>query len=512
MKLLPQSEQKAYLQNLIHHSGDANFKIQLSELLIKADAETLTMGNLQFAIDNLVGIVEDRTVTPALRFKALNDLLLIYHQNYALEAGIVASAPDMAENRALALRYSQEFPGIKRRVADLLYAQEDLSGAIDLWQEAADEGDYVAILRLYRQHLPGFYNEITRKDLLILETLYTQYLKLAPDYPLGPVALAAFLETQEIEGVLDSKTRSQMSIFLAELWQKNGHDFVADQENAKQWFQQALTQHVSQSVVDALLKIAMQQYQDHPQNLQYLAELYLYGGINDQLATMDYPFERLSELSKAALNAQIIAYQDVRDYGDEKWVMINHQQESDAGNARASFILGENYHYGRYTRQNIEKAIEYYELAGQQGDPAAYNRLGNLFRNDEENVTPDYPRALRYFEKGAALGDSNTAHLAGDMLYFGEGGIEKDYAKAAHYYEMTDLNQGNHHALAKFKQAEILHQGLIAPATKADYVKAITLLLLAAEYGEEQADKALTTWDFTDPDQGESVHQEASNP
>lgn len=289
-----------------------------------------------------------------------------------------------------------------------------------------------------------------------------------------------------------------MSEHLGQLWQKNGYDFMADIERSRKWYQHALDRQVTRDRVNNLLRFTEELYASNPDNLQYLAELYLYSVLYGEPEKQEYPFEKLTDLQKLVLEQQVIAYQDERDYGRDKWVMFAQQKRSDAGDAKAALSLGDNYRYGRNTRQNLEKAIEYYELAGSRGDAVAYNRLGNMFRKDEdENIAPDYPRALVYFAKGAALGDSNTAHLAGDMLYFGEGDLEKDYVKAAEYYAMTDLAQGNHHALAKYKQAEILYQGLIAPPTLEDYQQAFDLMMLAMKYGEKRAEKAFATWDFS---------------
>ncbi len=69
----------------------------------------------------------------------------------------------------------------------------------------------------------------------------------------------------------------------------------------------------------------------------------------------------------------------------------------------------------------IPKMIYYYELAGKNGYPRAYNILGNLYRKDNERGIRKRTSALYYFDLGAQQNDSNTAHLAGDMLYFGQG-------------------------------------------------------------------------------------------
>lgn len=111
------------------------------------------------------------------------------------------SAPDFEKNQALALRYSQEFPAMKRIVADALYQQDDLENAMNLWQEALDVGDYVAALRLFRQTMPGSYDTVNLAGLTKLEQLYERYLALVSEYLIGPDGYTEFIKTYDIEGV-----------------------------------------------------------------------------------------------------------------------------------------------------------------------------------------------------------------------------------------------------------------------------------------------------------------------
>ncbi|UNM96699.1 hypothetical protein MMG00_02250 [Ignatzschineria rhizosphaerae] len=497
MKLLPEEKQGSYLQDLINSTGDLAFKMQLSKEIAAQSSATLTLENLQLAVDNLIAIIEDKTIDTKLRSNVIEQLLALYHQRYTLTNGERIQAPGFEKSYQLALSYSTEIPAVKRLVADALYEQGDLDGAMQLWQEGADDGDHFAVLRIYRQLMPRGYDTVTLAELEKLDALTAQYLSLAPAFPVGPSDYEEFFEIYDAEGVLDNDARSEMSALLASLWQQNGADFMADPVRAKRWYQQALDFKVTNSNAENLRSIVASQLFQNPQNLTYLAELYLYGSINDNIDRSMPMFDRLTSLQKKVLMQQAISYQDERDYGRHKWVMITQQKESDAGSATAALILGDHYREGQYTRQNLEKAIEYYELAGSRGNATAYNRLGYMFRKNEDGIEPDYPRALAYYEKGTALNDSNTAHLAGDMLYFGEGGIDKDYAKAAKYYGLTDVKQGNHHALAKFKQAEIIYQGLIKEPTLEDYQKAFDLLLLSMEYGEKRALDAVAKWDFT---------------
>ncbi|KJF77702.1 hypothetical protein UA45_11070 [Morganella morganii] len=141
--------------------------------------------------------------------------------------------------------------------------------------------------------------------------------------------------------------------------------------------------------------------------------------------------------------------------------------------------------------------LYYYELAGKNGFARAYNVLGNLYRKPNERGIPeDGKKALAYFDAGARLGDSNTAHLAGDMLYFGQSGLEKDYPQAARYYEMTSLEQGNHHEMAKLKVAWMYYHKLVGTGSDDDLRKARDNLILSAKYGNKEAAKALKEWDF----------------
>lgn len=222
------------------------------------------------------------------------------------------------------------------------------------------------------------------------------------------------------------------------------------------------------------------------------ANAYLYGLAYGFWEASDFE-SRLSEaqLNETKANAETLkkSFQYIRYIGEiKRW-----EKQAKEGSARALLRLGEIYQAGDMAAKNIELAIQYYEQAGKQGESFAYNRLGNLYRKGN-GVAVDSAKAVEYFDLGAQTGDSNCAHQAGDVLYFGENDIDKDFVKAVKYFDMTDLSQGKHHALAKYKLAYIYYYGL--GKMPQDKKRAYEILKQYESTGNEDIMNALKTWDF----------------
>ena len=525
-KLLEGEARHHYLENLLDRSQSEaaypayqapDFQLGLIEMLLM-QSDQISLARLQFAISQLEKIAIDQQNSAMIRIAAFQQLLALYQKEYVIDEAVV-SAPDFAKSRTLALQYSVEFPILKRVLADTLYQfreEEAQEEALQLWQEAGDEGDYISLIRLYRHLFPRSYDTISLAELNTLEALYQQYLAIAPTYPVGPSAYREFLKNYEIEGVLDNSTRAEMSLMLAALWEENGVDFIRNPQKVKYWYAQSLAFAVDDRIVTRLLEMAENEYQRVEASggtqenestralsiglLAPLSEIYLYSATlgkldQDHFNQNNDRFDKLTSLQKHALMQLAQRYQDLRDYSDS-WVVMETLQSLDEGDLHAAYRLGGYYLEGRYVRQNIPKALYYYQLAGEAGIADAYNRLGHLYWEEEYGIAQDYAKALSYFEKGATLGDSNTAHLAGDLLYFGAEGIQPDYQRAFDYYDQTDLATGSHHALAKYKQAEILYRGLLRDLTIEDFAEAYRLLLLAAEHGDLLAIDALDHWSY----------------
>lgn len=509
IKLLPEAERASYLSGIMQVEGNAAFKVAIAKQLLGNSNGTstsndnngdnlLTQDDIEMLLQNLESVIADPQNAENLRLEAAEQLLEIYRKGIQGSQGQIIFKADPERYRERSLHFGETFPRFKRIMGTNLLKQEDpesVAEGLVLLEEAFNAGDHYAAVRLYGYYMPGHYDTATQAQVEGMTYWLGQYLKQAPAFPSSPYQ---YSEIAHLDEILDNSDRGDYSQKIAELWSKRGYDFMPDPRLAKQWYETALQYTVNRDIVTALRDIAEKEY-DKTQDQDALKRIYQYAIVYDQLAAVNsnhYNYEQLSAEDKQSARAAAHEIQDLRDYGARRWVVDERLKSAEKGDVIAMLGLGNDYLYGQDIRKNVDTAIYYYEMAGEGGNADAYNRLGNLFRKGEE-ITADYPRAVAYFEKGAALGDSNTAHLAGDMHYFGTGGIPKDYEKAAAFYEMTDLAQGNHHALAKFKQAEILYQGLIRPATIEDYQKAHTLLLLGLEYGEKRAVEALATWDFS---------------
>lgn len=478
LETLPKDEQPKYIQSILQAKGDDQFKLNLSEILLKQKG--LSDQNYQLIAQNLEGIINHPKNDDAIKIQAMHKMLQLQEK-----------LDDSDKFKALAETYGKSYPQFKRTLAESIIKSEP-NAAVQLLKEAYQVGDYYSAIELYEFYYPSTYGDNTLAQLEQAEFWLNAYLTDAPEYKIEPNRSYNDIESSPI---LSNEQRAMYCEYIGNAWMKKGQDFMADHTKAKAWYEKSLNYHVQRSTANELSKIAAMDYR-LTKDLKYIEDQYMYEAIYDEPSTQDEPFNRLSkeQIQSALQNAE--KYQDIRDYGNSRWVIEQRLKGIAEGQYQDAELLADDYLYGRNTRINIDKAIEYYELAGKHGRATSYNRLGNLFRKNDHGIQPDYPRAVAYFEKGAALGDSNTAHLAGDMLYFGEGGLPKNYEKALYYYDLTDLAQGDHHALAKYKQAKILYDGLAHPATIQDYQKAYDLLVLAKSYGDELAIKALDSWDF----------------
>ena len=500
MGFLPESEQKAYLTSLLAQKGDAQYQYDIAVMILD-NMPAITVDDVAIAVENLKAILNAGDSDEALKTQAIERLIKIYQKGHDDQDRNEITAPDLQSFEALYQTYGEQFPVLLTSYGRYLLAQgtedsDQSMAGISLLETAFERGNTEAALALYEFYSPGYYEDISLSQLENMETWGDRFIVA------GLADSQREAELQQLQSLyafgvyVDTAQEYAIASNLGEYWNGNGIDFVKDPQKAEAWYLRAFEIMSTKEIAEKLQKLAEAKYTSSP-NTETLAEIYLYASLAKNVSNLDYPFMDLPANQRDEIHAKVVELEDDREFGVYKNYVSDLQSKASSGDKNAANRLARIYENGREARRNMDTAIEYYELAGSLGDANAYNRLGNLFRKDEENITPDYVRAVSYFEKGAELGDSNTAHLAGDMYYFGEGDLPKNYEKAAQYYDMTELKQGNHHALAKFKLAEIYYQGLIQPATTADYQKAYALLLLAKEYGETRASDALENWDFS---------------
>ncbi len=106
---------------------------------------------------------------------------------------------------------------------------------------------------------------------------------------------------------------------------------------------------------------------------------------------------------------------------------------AEAGDARAQFGLALIYERGSETiPQDLDAAVEWYELAAVQGVAAAQNNLGHMF-SQGLGVEQDKARAVELWREAAKAGHS-TAYYNLGLAYFRGDGIEKNEIEATRWF------------------------------------------------------------------------------
>lgn len=103
----------------------------------------------------------------------------------------------------------------------------------------------------------------------------------------------------------------------------------------------------------------------------------------------------------------------------------------DKGYGIAANNLGSMHYCGRYFKRNILKAIHYYEIAREMGEPLAWPNLGCCYYYELK----DYQKAFEIFAEGAALfREPECLYMLGDMYKNGYH-VEKSGVKSFELYK-----------------------------------------------------------------------------
>ena len=133
-----------------------------------------------------------------------------------------------------------------------------------------------------------------------------------------------------------------------------------------------------------------------------------------------------------------------------------YQLGAEGGDPAAQRSLAQAYDTGRdgFAR-NLQHALRWYAVAGAAGDDIALANLGQIYQVGD-GVPPDYAKARSLFEQGhAAKGGRSTARLG--FLYFNGLGVPVDMKRAAELYQQSvDLNDG----FGMYGLALMTHEGL----------------------------------------------------
>ena len=100
------------------------------------------------------------------------------------------------------------------------------------------------------------------------------------------------------------------------------------------------------------------------------------------------------------------------------------------GDSNAAYTIGESYLYGlRGVQKNIKRALTWYEIAGDLGNPRGYHFLGVLYTNGHDDIVQDHVKSFR-FNYLAALNGFTASQNNLAWAYFKGRGTRKNLYKS----------------------------------------------------------------------------------
>jgi len=390
-------------------------------------------------------------------------------------AGIFEREIDVATALRACDEAMQRYPGVARFVFDagrIAHAQKDYTGALRLFEKAADMGSKIAITDTGIVYLKG--QSVTRD--------YTRALELFEEAEAKGDIFAITLKGELYQtgrGVAQDYARAR------ELYQRAadaGDSFAMnnlgvlyekalgvpnDYTQARQWYEKAAAT-------------------GNPEATNNLGRLYQNGwGGPPDFANAGQFYERAAARGSAvAMNNLGILYGEglgvPKDYFKARaW----YEKAAAAGNVAAMDNLGVYYQNGWGGSQDYANARAWYEKAAAAGNAAAMNGLGVLYGRGL-GVPQDYSQARQWYEKGATAGNAVAMLNLGTFNLFGWGG-PRDYIQARQWYEKAAAvgNAGAMNGLGT-----LYEKGLDVPK---DYTQARKWYERAAAGGNEDAKKNL---------------------
>lgn len=152
---------------------------------------------------------------------------------------------------------------------------------------------------------------------------------------------------------------------------------------------------------------------------------------------------------------------------------------AEQGDSRAMFNLALHYEQGDGVEQSTEKAVEYYQMATELGNRKACYNLACLYKFGE-HVEPSIDKANKYFRKASELG-SDKAMYALAVAYLTGDGVTQSYENSNDYFQKAaELG----HRSSMFALALSYQQG---EGVERSLEKAVEYYEKAAELGHDKA-------------------------
>lgn len=154
------------------------------------------------------------------------------------------------------------------------------------------------------------------------------------------------------------------------------------------------------------------------------------------------------------------------------------------GDPASQFLLGVAYDRGLETKQNFQKAAEWYRAAAEQGYAEAQNSLGNLYQTGE-GVPKDYELARMWYQKAADQGNASATNSLAYLYDLGLGMSASPKIAARLYQEAAELGE----IRAMLNLGVLLTEG--KPEVEKDYIEAYKWLDLARFYTQTSRNMTL---------------------
>lgn len=107
----------------------------------------------------------------------------------------------------------------------------------------------------------------------------------------------------------------------------------------------------------------------------------------------------------------------------------------DIDNPISHYVIG--YYYQSTGDTETDKILYHYQLSAEGNFSRAFNNLGSIYQNGNENgIEINYQKALHYYQKAIDLDCSSALNNIGLMYYQGIG-VDRDLDKAIYFYSLA---------------------------------------------------------------------------
>ena len=177
---------------------------------------------------------------------------------------------------------------------------------------------------------------------------------------------------------------------------------------------------------------------------------------------------------------------DAFEAGNHKKAVGWFRVSAELGEPAAQYMLGMRFQKGEGVEQDMAEAVKWYRRAAEESErhaafPAAQASLGECYRKGD-GVGQDYAEAVKWYRLAAENGLARAQNSLGKCYEDGTG-VEQDYAEAAKWYRRAAV-QGN--AQAQISLAFCYERGLGVEQDMAEAVKWYRRASVQSQSDEEQ--------------------------